>query len=327
MLNRRFTISILSALVCIGVVGASASQPATKQAVMPPEQVTTCDSRRACLSVENSDVGAGVVGRANKASGVKGEILRGKGAPNSLLAGVSGVDTSNSGFTNGVSGVSNTGNGGYFKTLGGLNALIAESDNFDFHVEGHSTVLVMGPNNSVPELLMFSRGNASGFPIADVDDVHGKIFYFTSTGDLHLKGNIFTSGSCSTGCLPIRNAEGKAMTAYTARQPLPTIEDVGESQLVAGVARVAIDPQFAATIDSRQPYLVFITPDGQSKGLYVSAKARQSFEVRENLGGRSTLIFDYRIVAKPLDTSASTRFGAPVQDQETIEPTIPKQAP
>jgi hypothetical protein len=326
MLNRRFTIGIVSALVCIGVVGASASQPTPKQAVVPHE-VSNCDSPRACLSVENSGVGAGVVGRANKAAGVKGEILRGKGAPFALLAGVSGVDTSNSGFTNGVSGLSTNGNGGYFRTLNGLNALIAESDNFDFHVEGHSTVLVMGPNNSVPELLLFSRGNASGFPIADVDDVNGQVFYFTSAGDLHLKGHIFTGGSCSTGCLPIKNAIGKALTAYTPRQPLPTIEDVGESQLVAGVARVPIDPQFAATIDNRQPYLVFVTPDGPSRGLYVSAKTRQGFEVRENLGGRSTLVFDYRIVATPVDTSASARFGPPVQNQQSIEPTIPKRAP
>jgi hypothetical protein len=45
--------------------------------------------------------------------------------------------------------------------------------------------------------------------------------------------------------------------------------------------------------------MVFITPEGDSRGVYVTAKTSLGFTVRENQGGQSTLAFSYRIVAKP----------------------------
>jgi hypothetical protein len=45
--------------------------------------------------------------------------------------------------------------------------------------------------------------------------------------------------------------------------------------------------------------MVFITPEGGSNRLYVVNKTAAGFEVHENRGGRSTLAFSYRIVAKP----------------------------
>ena len=43
---------------------------------------------------------------------------------------------------------------------------------------------------------------------------------------------------------------------------------------------------------------LFLTPKGDNKGLYVTNQAPGSFEVHEAQGGRSTIGFDYRIVAK-----------------------------
>jgi hypothetical protein len=68
--------------------------------------------------------------------------------------------------------------------------------------------------------------------------------------------------------------------------------------MVGGVANVAIDPAFAAVMDHKW-YYVFLTPLGDTRGLYVSAKAPSAFQVRESEGGRSRLEFDYRIVAGP----------------------------
>jgi hypothetical protein len=62
---------------------------------------------------------------------------------------------------------------------------------------------------------------------------------------------------------------------------------------------VRIDPAFANTMDKSATYLVFITPKGDNRGLYVTNESATGFEVRESQGGRSTLAFDYRIVAKP----------------------------
>jgi hypothetical protein len=45
-------------------------------------------------------------------------------------------------------------------------------------------------------------------------------------------------------------------------------------------------------------YHVFLTPKGDSEGLYVSKETPQGFEVHEQRGGHSNIAFDYRIMAK-----------------------------
>jgi hypothetical protein len=52
-------------------------------------------------------------------------------------------------------------------------------------------------------------------------------------------------------------------------------------------------------MEKRASYMVIITPEGPSRGLYVTKKSAVGFAVRENPGGNSTLAFSYRIVAKP----------------------------
>jgi hypothetical protein len=80
----------------------------------------------------------------------------------------------------------------------------------------------------------------------------------------------------------------------------PQLEDVGSATLSSGRAVVRFDAALADVIDVRAGYRVFLTPDGDSKGLYVEQKTAGGFVVRESQGGRSTIAFDYRIVAKPL---------------------------
>lgn len=76
------------------------------------------------------------------------------------------------------------------------------------------------------------------------------------------------------------------------------MEDFGSGELNSGVALIHIDPAFSGTVTADASYHVFITPNGDSKGLYVIAKTPTTFEVRESGGGTSSLTFDYRIVAK-----------------------------
>lgn len=83
----------------------------------------------------------------------------------------------------------------------------------------------------------------------------------------------------------------------------PVLEDFGEGRLVNGTASVRLDPAFAASITDRAPYMVFLTPNSDSRGLYVTQKTLQGFVVRENGGGTATLSFDYRIVSQPADAS------------------------
>ena len=99
-----------------------------------------------------------------------------------------------------------------------------------------------------------------------------------------------------------RPADGSTTIAFGTRATRPTIEDVGEAALRNGIAFVPLARDFAATIDARRAYLVFVTPEGDTRGLYVASRTPAGFGVRENGGGRSSVAFEYRIVAEPYDT-------------------------
>ena len=124
-------------------------------------------------------------------------------------------------------------------------------------------------------------------------------FELTSSGDVFITGQIFTHGSCSAGCFATALSGEKKVRFYTPQESLPTVEDFGSAQLVSGRAYVRIDAAFANTMDPLANYMVFITPEGPSRGLYVTQKSTTGFAVRENPGGNSTIAFSYRIVAKP----------------------------
>lgn len=70
----------------------------------------------------------------------------------------------------------------------------------------------------------------------------------------------------------------------------------GTEEMVDGQARVELDRDFAAAIKGKD-YKVFLTPEGNSQGLYVYKKDANGFEVREQQEGTSNLSFNYQIVA------------------------------
>lgn len=107
-----------------------------------------------------------------------------------------------------------------------------------------------------------------------------------------------TNGNSGTSGI----ATGRHVLAYTPESASATIEDVGTARMYDGVANVQISPDFASVID-RSWYYVFLTPLGDTRGLYVSVKTPAAFQVRETLRGRNSLAFDYRIVAHPLGAS------------------------
>jgi hypothetical protein len=107
----------------------------------------------------------------------------------------------------------------------------------------------------------------------------GDVASLDCSGNLILSGTVVQDG---TPLIETSGQSGPKRVTFAGRSTRPTIEDDGEAQLVNGSARVTIDPTFGATIDRHTPYLVFITPDGPSQGLYVSDKSPDGFVVREN---------------------------------------------
>jgi hypothetical protein len=86
--------------------------------------------------------------------------------------------------------------------------------------------------------------------------------------------------------------------SYSVQSAENWFEDAGTAQLVNGAGRVNLESVFGQTVNTGVEYHVFLTPDGDCKGLYVSAKTGSGFEVRELGGGTSSVAFDYRIMAK-----------------------------
>jgi hypothetical protein len=105
----------------------------------------------------------------------------------------------------------------------------------------------------------------------------------------------------------IKMADGSNAAVYCQESPEPYFEDFGRAQLAGGVANVPLEREFA-TLVAGGDYMVFLTPQGDTKGLYVSRQDARGYEVREVQGGTGNVPFTYRIVTKRKDVEAK-RFA------------------
>jgi len=164
--------------------------------------------------------------------------------------------TSTSGAPVGVQGTVDYGNGGVFAN----NSTAAESlYAYNFNRDGNS----------------FFAGNPRGSCYIDL------------ANDLNCSGS-------KNAVVPIEG--GKRTVAMSAIEaPQNWFEDFGEASLSNGAAVVQLDSTYTQTVNSDTKYQVFLTPYGDCKGLYVTNRTANSFEVRELGGGKANLSFGYRI--------------------------------
>ncbi len=144
-------------------------------------------------------------------------------------------------------------------------------------------------NSTASAVRAFSMG---GLIYEGLDSSTVDVFEVDNGGNVH--AHSFTSDLAST--------TGQRLVSYAPQASQPTIEDFGEAELTNGSAYVQLERRFASAMAAGD-YLVFITPEGDNRGLYVTQKSATGFAVRESQGGHSTLAFSYRIVAKPLGNS------------------------
>ena len=137
-------------------------------------------------------------------------------------------------------------------------------------------------------------------------------------GNVYVSGNLYVKGDFDV--VGAKNAavafpDGSRRRLYSLESPQSWFEDFGEATLANGSAEVPIDQEFIAV--AAPPYHIFITPYGESRGLYVAARSPQSFRVREHGGGASSIAFSYRIVGRRKDI-AGERF-ARVAEPQTVD--------
>jgi hypothetical protein len=113
---------------------------------------------------------------------------------------------------------------------------------------------------------------------------------------IDVSGNLSCSGAITATVAVAGNSRKVALNGISS--PENWFEDIGSGQLANGQAVVNIEPVFGETVNTSVDYHVFLTPNGDCKGLYVTQKSAASFIVHELGGGTSSIGFDYRVVAK-----------------------------
>ena len=101
--------------------------------------------------------------------------------------------------------------------------------------------------------------------------------------------------------------DGSKRVLHCMESPEHWFEDFGTAKLKGGRAVVKLDADFAKVIT--RDYRVFLTPEGDCRGLYVHRKTAVSFEVRELMGGESAVAFSYRVVGRRRDITRHRRFA------------------
>lgn len=101
--------------------------------------------------------------------------------------------------------------------------------------------------------------------------------------------------------IPDMTGQPVLMTAPEAPEVL--FEDYGQGQLINGMAQIFLDPIFTKNIlvNDEHPLRVFITLEGDCKGVFVTNKTANGFVVKELSGGSSNVPFTYQVVANRAD--------------------------
>lgn len=330
----NFTISISRRAVIgalfVGAVVAFSSLSvvrAERDRITHDSQVYKCSSQPSC--VEGDATGKNVFGVWGKSA--SGTGVQGNSTATNKNSGVAGVNSATSG----------TGYGVYGRSANGPGVYGTSNDDNSNGVEGHgngrccTNAGVGGYNdngNSVGVYGWSGNGSASylsgvGVVAESPENTALEAFADSDFTNIFSGSNAWTSAQCKidadanltcTGkiqggagvAVRHRTSAGRHVLAYASESASQTIEDVGTARLSEGVANVRLDPAFASVMD-RKWYYVFLTPMGDTRGLYVSMKTASAFQVRENERGRSNVDFDYRIVAHPVDAKYDRLPDAP----------------
>jgi hypothetical protein len=121
---------------------------------------------------------------------------------------------------------------------------------------------------------------------------------------LRVIGTIVKSNGEYSEALP--HPDGSRRLLYAPLCPESWYEDYGRAQLVGGRVEVELDTDFVAVLGIEDgEYHVFLTPEGDTQGLYVESRSAKSFIVREQQAGTTDITFSYRVAAKNKHRSRS----------------------
>lgn len=154
-------------------------------------------------------------------------------------------------------------------------------------------------NDSASSSTIVVLNNYSGGPTGNIARGIGTVLRAGGPGGtcgINQSGDVACTGQVKS--LVTSQDGARQMETYAVQSSESWIEDYGSAQLAHGSATISLDPAFAETVNTGVEFHVFLTPGDDCKGLYVSHKTGNSFEVHELGGGTASIPFDYKIVAK-----------------------------
>ncbi len=273
-------IGMAVAVSSLGVVRAEHFNPDTTK-------IFKCNSGKACLTGSSSGNGAwGVYGLGKTTDGVHGVTNSTSG--NSAVAGIANAT---SGSANGVYGAAFNGPGVY-----GTSSKSGSSGVYgNFSGPGYGVFAVSSDTSGAYPALVAQGTNFYTYLFYAHNTASGQFCTIDSVAFMECTGGFF-GGNVS---IRQRSSGGRHVVAYVSESATPTIEDLGAARLHGGIANVELPADFASVMNRGTAYYVFLTPMGDTRGLYVSMQTPAGFQVRENEHGRSHAAFEYRIIAVP----------------------------
>jgi hypothetical protein len=278
---------------------------------------------------------AAVIGEANGTSGQTSGVSGFNRSSGKFAAGVVAAEEASSGTTLGLSAVSDSSNGTGVLGLGqGMsntgNALIGccavgvwgdtRSSVFgDAALIGTAddarAIYLQNNSTSVPTAFMF-QGAAN--QIALQAGGNGGFCTIDSNGHENCPNGFSETAAVASGA--------RRVALYAMESPQHWFEDFGSGRLANGSASVAMESTFAETVNANSEYHVFLTPEGDCRGLYVTHKTASGFEVHELGGGQSNVAFSYRIVALRRGFE-SVRMRDVTEQWKKVNAPLPKSVP
>jgi hypothetical protein len=154
--------------------------------------------------------------------------------------------------------------------------------------DGRAIYLQNNSPSGVPTAFALNSVSNQFFPVLVAQGNFGSC-------EIDTNGNLSCTGSKSA-VVPVDSGR-RQVALYAVEAPQNWFEDFGSGRLANGAATVKLESVFAQTVNAGTEYHVFLTAEGDCRGLYVDLKTASGFEVHELGGGQSSVPFSYRIVA------------------------------
>jgi hypothetical protein len=144
--------------------------------------------------------------------------------------------------------------------------------------------------------------------------VAGTSYAYVGAFDGVLNRKVVGNGTVNT---IVNDVNNKPVLFSAPEAPENLFNDYGSGQLVNGKASITLDPTFSKNIavNDKHPLRVFVQLEGNCKGVYVTNKTKNGFDIVELDGGNSNVTFTWTVCANRADEIAKNGFVLKYSDE------------